>query len=200
MATLTYPPIPRLHADHYYVPACFAAAMQAQEFRRSGADVPLSMQYLTIKAAESPDVTIWHGWSSGILGMELCRTYGSCPASMCPSLMTRVTPEIEAAALDYRTGQDFATFADVPDYPSALAYLTEHPGAVCVLTTYGRAGYAILGVDGNGLGVWFDANHVGKPIVGSKSHADGAAIWQSMLYDVPHGYGPENFVVIVTQR
>lgn len=197
---LNYPPVPRFQADHWYVPHCFTAAMQWQEFLRSGRDVPLSAEYLTIKAAEYDGVSKRHGWSSPLLGWQLAYSFGAPPAEMCQSLMTKVTPEIDAAALEFCVGAEFKTWYDVPDYPTALAYLSEHPGAMVILTTYGRRGYAILGVDLEGRGLWFDPNHVGQPTVGPKSLADGAVLFDTMIYGGEPQYGPENFLVMLTAR
>lgn len=201
---LSFTPRPKVlpfQSDHYDVPLCFCAAMQVQHHLRTGEDVPLSPQFLITVAgrlSSTDDITIRHGWSSPILGWQLAHSFGSCPAPLCTRLGI-LTEAMHDAAVPFRVGQEFLTLFQIPDYPSAVAYLAEHPGAVVILTTSGRRAYAIIGVDEEGRGVWLDYWRRATPAVLHMSAADGTETWNAMLY-ADKELGPENFLVVVNPR
>lgn len=190
---------PVLLSDNYIVAACFCDVMEMQEWKRSGVDVPLSPQFMSrIAAREYEDVYFPHGWSNPILGWDLSSRFGSTPASIYKPIITDV---MEAEALKYRVGQDFYTWYQVPDYPSAVEYIKVNDGSAAIITTGGRRAYAIIDVDINGLGIWVDHNgrKNQRPLVTHKAETEGVEIWNSMIYGQGE-LGPENFVVILTTR
>jgi len=184
--------------------------MQWQEFLGSGQDVPLSPHYLITvagKISRTDNISVGHSWTNPIFGWQLCFGDapgihgGSCPAPMLTRLLLLTEPSqaMHDAAAPFRVGSHLKLDA-VGDYPGALAYMAAHPGSAVVLSNAGRKGFAILGVDSDGNGVWFDPNHVGRPIVGPKTLAAGMAEWDGMLQSGLPELGPENFMVLIHQR
>lgn len=196
------PNVSRLQRDHYDVPLCFCAAMQVQQFGRDGSDIALSPQYMiTVAGRLQPrdDITIQHGWSSAILGWQLAHSFGAPPASMYTQVRGVLTDEVHEAAQQFTVGQEFMTFNQLPNYPSTLGYIAQHPGAVAILTTSGRRAFAIIGVDAEGRGLWLDYWQRTVPQVLHLSEPDGVATWNAMLY-ADKELGPENFMVVLTPR
>lgn len=184
--------------------------MQMQRWLREGIDVPLSARYLVTKAAsESPtdQIRFFHGFTSAWLAVRLDADYGSCPASMYPLTQWRITPAMEAEAAKVKGRYDFLTLTGaptppaVPDYAAALVHLKANPGDAVLLSQYGFDGYAIVGVDADGKGIWIrHYKQRGKPQILHLDEAAGKPLWDKMIYDNPPQYQPVEFMTVHRMR
>lgn len=196
----------RVYRENWAPSACCCSIMQMQHYLRTGVDTPLSAKYLCVKAGTADprdDIGSWHGFSSTWLAVKLVADHGSCPDAMYQPLRVRITPQMEAEAALRKGRYDFLQLADVPDYAAALTHLAANPGDAVLLGDYWTwDGYAIVGVDAEGNGIWVRHFQTDGPAeVRHLGVADGSVIWDDLVYNEnPRGIPPEAFMVVMRMR
>ena len=144
--------------DHGAPTSLGLAICQMQDYLQFGVDVPRSPHYLRWQAAAQDsrdDIYPYHGISSPLLLISLTSTIGAPSLEVCPRTRAgRFTSAMHSEAAVTRRVNGYGYLSDVPDYPAALAHLAANPGDAIQLATDGWDGYAIIGVDDQGRGIW----------------------------------------------
>ena len=203
IANLNYSSIPKswLIQDAYVAPCCFCDVMQMQSYLRTGIDSgPLSPQYMMTQAGPkylNYSSNFVHGFGA-FVGAAIAGSKGSCSASLCPPMTRTLTDQMQSEAVPNRTAEIFLTLPDIPDYSSAIQYISENHGSAVVLTTGSYRAFAIIGVS-QGRGIWLDHwKNTGPPRVLLLTAEEGEAKWRYMIEG--QTYTPDNYMVLLNSR
>lgn len=191
-------------------PASIALAIcQMQDYLQYGTDIPRSPHFLRWVAAQQDpfdDIYPVHGFSSPFLSIKLASEIGAPTLASCPRTTAgRFTQAMYADAAASRRQNGLLNMNDVPDYPSALNHLAANPGDAIQLATDGWDGYAIIGLNQQGRGIWlrfydgrFLDTSIRRAVVDFPTEQEGIARWRNMVEGnmVP----PINYMTVWTMQ